>query len=136
MLFWPPLPMTLCGHVNMSASWRFKLLSEALTPAAIKDRYLVLFFLLYINDISNTSNLFNLINYVDDSTLSTTLEIDIKDTTNGNIEAKINMELADNINKSKYMIFHTVQSKVTHLQLIIENTNIERVHEFTFLVLL
>ncbi len=53
-----------------------------------------LLFIIYINDIANANNLFNFIIYADDTTLSTTLDIVIKDTNNGNIEAKLNKELA------------------------------------------
>ncbi len=53
-----------------------------------------LLFIIYINDIVNASNLFNFIIYADNTTLSTTLEIVIKDTNGGSIEAKLNRELA------------------------------------------
>jgi len=104
-----------------------------------------LLFIIYINDIVSASNLFNFIIYADDTTLSTTLEIIIKDTNYGNIESKINRELAGindwlktnklslNVSKSKYMIFHTPQKKVKPLKLFIENTTIDRVYEFNFL---
>ncbi len=53
-----------------------------------------LLFIIYINDIANASNLFNFIIYADDTILSTTLDMIVtKDTTNGNIERKINREL-------------------------------------------
>jgi hypothetical protein len=104
-----------------------------------------LLFIIYINDIANSSNLFNFIIYADDTTLSTILEIVIQDTNNTDIESGINKELAGisdwlktnklslSINKCKYMIFHTPQKKVYPLQLIIDNTAIERVYEFNFL---
>ncbi len=104
-----------------------------------------LLFIIYINDIANASNLFKFIIYADDTTLSTTLEIVIKDTNGGSIEAKLNRELAGindwlksnklslNVIKSKYMIFHTAQKNVIPLQLNIGNTIIERVYEFNFL---
>ena len=60
--------------------------------------------IIYINDIVSASNLFNFIIYADDTTLSTTLEIIIKDINNGNIQYKINKELAciNDWLKSKY----------------------------------
>ncbi len=82
-----------------------------------------LLFIIYKNDIANSSNLFDFIIYADDTTLSTTLEIIIRDTNNTDIETYINMELAKisdwlktnklslSIEKSKHMIFHTPQKK-------------------------
>ncbi len=72
-------------------------------------------------DIDKSSNLFDFIMYADDTTLSTTLEITIRDTKNTDVKSYINMELASindwlktnklslSIEKSKYMIFHTAQ---------------------------
>ncbi len=83
--------------------------------------------------------------YADDTTLSTTLQIVIRHTNIKDIESRINMELAFisdwlkthklslSISKCKYMIFHTPQNNVNPLQLIIDNTNIDRVYGFNFL---
>ncbi len=80
-----------------------------------------LLFIIYINDISKASNLFKFIIYADDTTLSNTMEIVISEINNADIEALINRELAFisdwlksnklsvNINKCKYMIYHTRQ---------------------------
>ncbi len=104
-----------------------------------------LLFIIYINDIANGSSLFDFIIYADDTTLSTTLEIVIRHTNNRDIESRINMELADisdwlktnklsfSVSKSKYMIFHIPQKNVNPLELTIDNTNIDRVYEFSFL---
>ncbi len=104
-----------------------------------------LLFIIYIKDIANASNLFNFIIYADYTTLSTTLEIVIKVTNIGGVEAKLNRELAVindwlksnklslNVIKSKDMIFHTAQKTVIPLQLNIENAIIQRVYEFNFL---
>ncbi len=73
------------------------------------------------------------------------MEIVISEINNGDIEAMINRELAFindwlkssklslNINKCKYMIFHTTHKKVNLVQLHIQNTNVSRVYEFNFL---
>ncbi len=101
-------------------------------------------FIIYINDIANSSNIFNFIIYADDTTLSTTLEIVIQDTNNIDIETGLNMELEGindwlklnklslSIDKCKYMISHTPQ-KVDPFKLIIDDTTIKRVFEFNFL---
>ncbi len=88
---------------------------------SIKDPYLaLLLFIIYLNDIANTSNLFNFIIYSDDTTLSTTIEVILN---NDDVESKINSKIACindwlkcnnpslNISKCKYMIFHMPQQK-------------------------
>ena len=104
-----------------------------------------LLFIIYVNDMANSSNLFKFIIYADDTTLSTTIEVIINNINNADVESKINLELACindwlkcnklslNITKCKYMIFHTPQKKVGPLQLNIENTPIDRVSDFNFL---
>ena len=42
-------------------------------------------------------------------------------------------KLALNISKTKYMVFHTRNRKITYLNMIINNINIERVTKFNFL---
>ncbi len=105
-----------------------------------------LLFIIYINDIAHASQIFDFIIYADDTTLSGALKIIIKDSKNKqSIETVINNELEKisdwlktnklslNVKKTKYMIFHTVQRKVTPLHLTINNTTIERVTQFDFL---
>ncbi len=107
-----------------------------------------LLFIIYINDIVSSSKLFDFIMYVDDTTLSTTLEFIIKDTNNSDPESIINKELqnindwlksnklSENIAKCKYMIFHTPQKRVKPLSLQIENNIVERVYGFNFIGLI
>ncbi len=82
-----------------------------------------LLFIIYINDIAQTSKLFDFIRYADDTTLSTTLEIVISNTPNLNADNILNTELKNvndwlklnklslNLNKCKYMIFHIHRKK-------------------------
>ncbi len=104
-------------------------------------------FFIYINDIAHARNLFNIIIYADDTTLSTTLDIVLKNKPNLNIDTTLNNELETisdwlkvnklslNIAKCKYMLFHMPQKKVKPLQLLIENTTIEKAQELNFLVI-
>ena len=71
-----------------------------------------LLFIIYINDLSNVSDKFKLIHYADDSTLSSTLKVFLKNQ-NENINKelckvsewlKVN-KLSLNIGKTKFMIF-------------------------------
>ena len=77
-----------------------------------------LLFIIYINDLCNASKLFKIINYADDTTLYSTLDVF------GNyISKKLNLEmtkvadwlklnkLSINIKKSKFMVFHMPQNK-------------------------
>ena len=72
--------------------------------------------------MSNSSNFFNPLMYADDSTLSTIIKLD-KNTVNKVNELKINTELNKismwlklnklslNVQKTKYMIFHSKRKK-------------------------
>ena len=104
-----------------------------------------LLFLIYINDISKASNIFKFIIYADDTNLNTTLELVAKKDQSADVCVTLNNELTNisdwlksnklslNVTKSKYMIFHMPQRKIPDLQLIINNTQIERVSTFDFL---
>ncbi len=82
-----------------------------------------LLFIIYINDISQARKLFDFIIYTDDTTLSTTSEIVIRNTPNLNADNILNTELKNvsdwlklnklslNLKKCKYMIFHTTEKK-------------------------
>ncbi len=54
-----------------------------------------LLFIIYINDIAQASELFNFIIYADDTTLSTTLEITMKNTETRTAEGILNTELVN-----------------------------------------
>ncbi len=104
-----------------------------------------LFFIIYINDIAEASKIFDFIIYADDTTLSTTLEIVLNNNNTWTTSQVINAELmlikdwlklnkmSLNVQKSKYIIFHTPKKKLDSLHPIIDGTIIERVSEFNFL---
>ncbi len=82
-----------------------------------------LLFIIYINDIAQARKLFDFIIYADDTTLSNTLEIVIRNTPNLNADSILNTELKNvnhwlklnklslNLKKCKYMIFHRHRKK-------------------------
>ena len=101
-----------------------------------------LLFIIYINDLCNASKLFKMIIYADDTTLYSTLDLDVF----GNYMSKnLNIELtkvADwlkfnklsiNIRKSKFMVFHMPQKQVNIPNIEIENIKKEFADEFNFL---
>ena len=100
-----------------------------------------LLFLIYINDIPNSSNILNFLMYADDTKLHCCLE-DIED---DNKEFRINQELqhvqgwlkvnrlALNVKKTKYMMFHKHNKIVEHLDLHVNNNAIEKVDNFNCL---
>ena len=101
-----------------------------------------LLFLIYINDIPNSSNLFNFLMYADDTTLFCCLA----DVDSVNKELVSNSELKSvhlwlsankltlNVNKSKYMLFRKHKNtQLPKLNLQINNSNIHSTSEFNFL---
>ncbi|MEE8341453.1 MAG: reverse transcriptase family protein, partial [Candidatus Neomarinimicrobiota bacterium] len=104
-----------------------------------------LLFIIYINDISNSSSVFNIISYADDTTLTSSLKTFNTDSNVSNISHKINSEvgkvsewlcankLSLNLEKTKFMVFHKPQKQVQNLDLRIMDNPIDRVENFTFL---
>ena len=101
-----------------------------------------LLFLIYINDIPNSSNFFNFLMYADDITLFCCLE----DIDSVNKELVLNSELKSvhlwlsankltlNVNKSKYMLFSKHENtQLPKLNLQVNNSNIHSTSEFNFL---
>ena len=103
-----------------------------------------LLFLIYINDILNSSNLFNFLMYADDTTLYCCLE----DIDSVNKQQVLNNELKSvhfwlsankltlNVNKSRYtcMLFSKHKNtQMAKLNLQINNSNIQSTSEFNFL---
>ena len=105
----------------------------------------IIYIYIYINDFAQASKMFNFIIYVDDTTLSSTLNTFNDNIQNDNLESLINDELLKinewlkinklslNIAKSKYMTFQRTNKNVQMLTLKIDNINIEQVKEFNFL---
>ena len=103
-----------------------------------------LLFIIYINDISQSSDKFDFLAYADDTTLSTTLN-KFSTSDDMNISDLINLELYKinewleinklslNAKKSRFMISHMPNKHITLPILQISNTNIEKVNEFNFL---
>ena len=118
-----------CNVVSSGYTKKFKILLE-----------FGMLFLIYINDIPNSSNILNFLMYADDTTLHCCLE-DIED---DNKEFRIKQELqhvqdwlkvnrlALNVKKTKYMMFHKHNKIVQHLDLHVNNNAIEKVDNFIF----
>ena len=101
-----------------------------------------LLFLIYINDLPNSSELFNFLMYADDTTLYCCLE----DITSENKAHTLNIELEGvhswlkanrltlNVNKTKYMLFSKRKNNLPgEINLQINNNDIQSVTEFNFL---
>ena len=102
-----------------------------------------LLFIIYINDISQSSDTFDFIAYADDTTLSTTLN-KFSESEDMNISDLIYLELyinewleinklSLNAKKSRFMLFHMPKKHITLPILKISNTHIVMVNEFNFL---
>ena len=103
-----------------------------------------LLFLIYLNDLPNSSSCFHPVVYADDTTLNTTLNyFYVNDISN--IDVGINTELSKvqdwlkvnklslNVKKTKAMVFHTAKRKVVLPKLKLDGNEIEIVDEFNFL---
>ena len=100
-----------------------------------------LLFLIYINDLPSCSDMFKMIMYADDTTILCDISND------HDIEILINNELCKithwlqanklslNVNKTKFMVFPSDRRVVVYPVLSINNTIIERVDSYNFLML-
>ena len=84
------------------------------------------------------SPLFNMVMYADDTTLycnlsNNTNENDLNSELHKISEWLASNELSLNAQRTKFMVFHSMQRKVKYSVLIINNTIIERVKQFNFL---
>ena len=107
---------------------------------ASHNKLISLFFSICINDIVNSTSKFNFLMYADD----TTLYFNIEDFPLQSREADINNELKKvntwlqlnklslNTDKSKFMLFHKKRTP-PEINISINNSDIERVSQFTFL---
>ena len=93
----------------------------------------------YINDLPSCSNMFKMIMYADDTTLLCDLnnDNDIETLINDELCKITNWSLANqlslNVNKTKFMVFHSSRRHVVYPILSINGTVIERVDTFNFL---
>ena len=100
-----------------------------------------LLFLIYINDLPRVSPLFNMLMYADDTTLycnlsNNTNENDLISELHKISEWLASNKLSLNAQKTKFMVFHSMQRKVKYPVLTINNTLYnyrERVKQFDFL---
>ena len=104
-----------------------------------------LLFILYINDFALSSDIFNFILFADDATLEAKLASFGSEKKSPELSNKINLEilkvatwlkvnkLSLNILKTKYIVFQGKRSKVIHLDLKIEQEQIECLEHFNFL---
>ena len=97
-----------------------------------------LLFIIYSNDIAQSSKHFNFIIYADDTTLCSTLKVNT-DATQLNMELNnvsrwLNLnKLSLNVKKTKAMALHMPQKKIIHPNIQINGSNIEFVDNFVFL---
>ena len=96
-----------------------------------------LLFLIYINDLPEISRHIKMVMYADDTTLYCNLG-DLSEDIINTALTKVSEWLAANklslnVKKTKCMVFHTPQRKVTYPEIKINNILIERVSEFNFL---
>ena len=100
-----------------------------------------LLFLIYMNDIPNSSDNFNFILYADDTTLYSCIQLPSNTLNHINDELgkvyawlAIN-KLSLNMNKTKYMVFHAINKSIEGIipNLVINGIQIDRVNSFKFL---
>jgi len=99
-----------------------------------------LLFSIYINDINMATDLFEIVIYADDTTLCGSLNTrNNEDTTliNENLDKISNWlvlnKLSANNSKTKYMLFHNKQKKITPLTIKFNDNHIESVNQFNYL---
>ena len=102
-----------------------------------------LLFIIYINDLSESTKKFDFIIYADDTTLSSTINSFNNEQSNVDTQTLINDELSNiiewininklSLNKSTYMIFHMHKKEIPSFSLKLGNTNIEKVDDFNYL---
>lgn len=100
-----------------------------------------LLFLIYINDLPETSTMFDMLMYADDTTLYCNLTAyNTQNCINAELKAiqywMASNKLSLNTAKTKFMVFHTPQKNITIPSLMINNTTIEHVKQFNFLGLI
>ena len=97
-----------------------------------------LLFLIYINDLPLVSQIFEMIMYADHTTLYCNIN---RDNSDQDINAELKKvsdwlcsnKLSLNVKKTKCMVVHTAQRKVTYPILTLNNMEVEKVTQFNFL---
>ena len=97
-----------------------------------------LVFIIYINDLPTASNIFDILMYADDTTLFCNFDnIRNENTVNNEINKVYDWlcskKLSLNVNKTKYMCFHTSNKTVAFPKLKVDNVTIDRMNDFKFL---
>ena len=100
-----------------------------------------LLFLIYINDLPQASHTFDMLMYADDTTLYCNISDNLSETLINTELIKISNwldsnKLSLNVNKTKFMVFHTIQRKLNYPILKINDLQIQRVSKFNFLGLI
>ena len=108
-----------------------------------------LLFLIYMNDIPNSSTVLKFILFADDTSLIDTINLSISPLDHGSVIQDLNTELSKiydwlavnrlslNISKTKFMIFHHPNKNLPpNIEIKVNGTSIERVSEFCFLGLI
>ena len=94
-----------------------------------------LLFLIYVNDLHNSSKLFQFILFADDTTLLTKKGINNnlinRESCKISIWFKVN-KLSLNVPKSKCILFHQPQKKIIEPEIIIDGNKIDCVNNFNF----
>ena len=96
-------------------------------------------FSIHINDLPNFTNIFGLIINADDTNLFCDFDnVTVTEETINNELGKLTEwlacnQLSLNVNKTKFMVFHSVRINVNYPTLSINGINIERVTDFNFL---
>ena len=97
------------------------------------------FFLIYVNDLPNSSKLLNFINYADDTTLLSTINPTTNNITTLNQELNnvytwlCTNKLSLNISKTRTITFHTSHRQLTLPVLHINNIQVQNTDTFNFL---
>ena len=100
-----------------------------------------LLFLIYMNDVPNSSDNFNFTLYADDTTLYSRIQLpsDTMNHINDELDKvyawlAIN-KLSPNINKTKYTVFHAINKSIEGIisNLVINGNQTDRVNSFNFL---
>ena len=98
-----------------------------------------LLFLLYINDLHNSSNFLEMVMYADDTTFYCNIDSCHTSSTMKNGELKkisrclAANKLSLNVRKNKYIVFHAARNLIDYPGLQIDNFTIERIQKFHFL---